>query len=342
MRNFVTVISAGILAFGFASCQSNSVEGPAASVAQCDRQCLEGIMDQYLAAMVARDASKAPFAKTVKLTENADTISLSNATQGLWAGSTALRDYKLYVADPQAGQVAYVGVVQENDKPALLSMRLKIDNKQITEAEMIVVRNTNERNLWTMKTPPPAYSQALAPEEKVSRDELVKISNLYFDGIVKIDSSIVPWDDDCYRLENGMWTAGYKLPEALAVNMPDPSTMPKPKPKTSGSGGPPSMRRSSCAEGLDSGALAVIESITPRRTPVVDEERGVTWGVYVFNHAGVETVTLPDGRVQPAAYFAGNPNSMPISELFKITRGKIKDIMAIGVIRPYKSNSGWD
>jgi hypothetical protein len=32
---------------------------------------------------------------------------------------------------------------------------------------------------------------------------------------------------------------------------------------------------------------------------------------------------------------------MPISELFKIKGGKIRDIMAVGVINKYKSDSGW-
>jgi hypothetical protein len=31
-----------------------------------------------------------------------------------------------------------------------------------------------------------------------------------------------------------------------------------------------------------------------------------------------------------------------MSELFKIKAGKIRDIMAIGVIKGYKTGSGWD
>jgi hypothetical protein len=50
---------------------------------------------------------------------------------------------------------------------------------------------------------------------------------------------------------------------------------------------------------------------------------------------------MPDGSIKPAAYFAGQPNSMPISELFKIKGGKIRDIMAVGVVNKYRSDSGW-
>jgi hypothetical protein len=328
MRKLLTVVAMGILIF--AAAQNAN--------AQCDRQCLEGFVNQYLAAMAAHDASKAPFAPNVKYTENAKALTFPKPAEGLWSTVSSLGDYKLYVADPKAGQVAFVGLVKENDKTALLSMRLRIENKKITEIESIVVRNMMEGNLWTMKTPPPEFSRALAPEERVSREELVRISSVYFDGIVKITSKIVPWHDECYRLENGMWTAGRKLPPELAVHEPKAAAAPK----MPGPGGGGAFDRGACPAAFDSGVFALIESIEPRRTPVVDEERGVTWGVYMFNHPGVETVKMPDGSIQKAAYFAGQPNSMPMSELFKIKGGKILDIMAIGVVNKYKSGSGWE
>ena len=330
MRKLLVVIAMGFLCIGMAVAQTQDQA--------CDRQCLEGFVNQYLAALVAHDASKAPFESAVKYTENAKVLSLASPKEGLWTSISGLGDYKFYVADPKAGQVAFVGLVKENDKTALLSMRLRIENKKISEVESIVVRNMTEGNLWTLKTPPAEFSRALAQDERVSREELVRISSVYFDGIVKITSKIVPWHDECYRLENGMWTAGPKLPAEIAVNEPKLDAAAKtPRP-----GGGGAFARGRCAEAFDSGVFALIESIEPRRTPVVDEERGVTWGVYMFNHPGVETVKMPDGSIQKAAYFAGQPNSMPMSELFKIKGGKIRDIVAVGVVNPYKSGSGWE
>jgi hypothetical protein len=320
MRKLLIAVVMGIFFIGMAAAQGGK--------AQCDRKCLEGFVNQYLAAMAARDSSKAPFAANVKYTENAKVLPMAKPGLG---------DYKFFIADPKAGQVAFVGLVKEGDKTALLSMRLRVENRKIAEVESVVVRNMNEANLWTLKTPPAEFSRALAPEERVSRAELVRISSVYFDGIVKITSKIVPWHDECYRLENGMWTAGPKLPPEIAANEPKTSTAPK----MPGPGGG-AFGRGRCAEAFDSGVFALIESIEPRRTPVVDEERGVTWGVYMFNHPGVETVKMPDGSIQKAAYFAGQPNSMPMSELFKIKGGKIRDIMAIGVVNKYKSGSGWE
>ena len=336
MRKPLIIAVTGLLFVGIAA-------GPAAG--QCNRQCLEGFVNQYLNAMVAHDASKAPFANNARYTENAKDISLAKPTEGLWAASTSLGDYRLYVADPQQGQVAFVGLVNEGGKPAILSMRLKIENQKITEIESIVVRNMTEANLWTMKTVPVEFTRALDPKERVSRQELVRLSKGYFEAIVKSNSKLVRWSDECYRLENGMWTAGAKLPPELAANEPKNAPPPKTAAKAaSGANTPPpspAFNRGACTAGIDSGVFALIESIDPRRTPVVDEERGTTWGVYVFNHPGVKEVKMPDGSIKPAAYFAGQPNSMPISELFKIKSGKIRDIMAVGVINKYKSDSGW-
>jgi hypothetical protein len=310
----------------------------AISVAQaadpCNRQCLEGFMNQYLDAMVAHNVSKAPIAGNARYTENAKDISLAQPKTGLWAASTSLGNYKLCIADPQQEQVAFVGLLNENAKPVILSMRLKIENRKIAEIESIVVRDVAEANLWTLKTVPVEFTRALDPKERVSRQELIRYSKNYFEAIVKSNSKLVPWSDECYRLENGMWTAGAKLPPELAVN--EPKTSPKPGAQVS-----EAFNRGACNAGIDSGVFALIESIDPRRTPVVDEERGVTWGVYVFNHPGVKEVKMPDGSIKPAAYFAGQPNSMPISELFKVKSGKIRDIMAVGVINSYKSDSGW-
>jgi hypothetical protein len=325
MRKLLIMAVAGFLFTGTARGQA---------VGQCNRQCLEVFINQYLNAMVAHDVSKAPFAANARYTENAKEISLAKPSEGLWAVRTSLGDYKLYISDPQQGQIAFVGLVKEGEKPAILSMRLRIENRKITEIESIVVRNMSEENLWTMKTVPPEFARALDPQERVSRQELVRTSKGYFEAIVKSNSKLVSWSDECYRLENGMWTAGAKLPPELAAN--EPKTSPKPGAKLS-----PAFNRQACTAGIDSGVFALIESIDPRRTPVVDEERGITWGVYMFNHPGKKEVKMPDGSIKPAAYFVGQPNSMPMSELFKIKSGKLRDIMAVGVINKYKSDSGW-
>lgn len=309
MRKLLAIFFVGVFAVGIAATQAQES-------GSCDRKCLEAIADQYLAAMVAHDASKAPFAKKFIFTEN--TIKLP-PTEGLWFTSSGLGDFKFYLCDLRTGQVAWVGIAKEHDKPVILSLRLKVVNRRITEAESIVIRDLNERNLVNLKTAPPAFSEILAPSERVSRQEMIRISNVYFDALDKMSDRDVPFDRECYRLENGILTAG-SFPGA-----------PPPDPK---------MPRSPfCANGDISPVLKTIYNFRPRRIPVIDEEKGITWGIYCFNHRGLATVTMPDGKIVPT-YFQ-TPNTMPMSEMFKIKNGKIRDILGFGTVMPYGIGDGW-
>ncbi len=294
-------------------------------IGACDRACLEGIVDQYLGAMVAHDASKAPFAKVFKFTENGVKLP---PTEGLWFTSTGLGEYKFYVADPQQGQVGFVGIVKEHDKPVILALRLKVVNRKITEAESIVARNISEKNLENLKTAPSELSKPLAPSERVSRQELIRLSNLYFDAIEKTDGSLVPWDPECYRIENGMLTASPKPAETSSA-----------QPSTAAGGPSPIPAGSTCEDGLSSGMLKTIYNIRPRRVAVVDEERGLTWGVYNFNHRGVLTVRMRDGSIRNS--YAPTPETISIAEVFKIKNGRIRDIIAVGTRVPYGAGDGW-
>jgi hypothetical protein len=309
MRKSLAIIFIGILAAGIAAAQTTSA-------GSCNRACLEGIADQYLAAMVAHDASKAPLANNFIFTEN--TIKRP-PTEGLWFTASGLTDYKFYISDLQEGQVAWVGIAKEHDKPVLLSLRLKVVNRKITEAESIVVRDVNEKSLANLKTPPPAFSETLAPSERISRKEMLKIPNLYFDALAKLNDRDVPFARDCYRLENGMLTAG-SYPGAPP---PDPA-MP---------------RSPFCANGDIPPSLKTIYNVKPRRSAVIDEERGIVWGVYCFNHRGFDKIVMPDGKVYPS-YFT-SPNTMPAAEIFKVKNGKIRDIFAYGTMLPYGIGDYW-
>jgi hypothetical protein len=64
----------------------------------CDRACLEGFIDQYLAALVACDPEKLPLAKNARYTENGQELKLGD---GMWGPTVTLGSYKLYFADPQ-------------------------------------------------------------------------------------------------------------------------------------------------------------------------------------------------------------------------------------------------
>jgi hypothetical protein len=179
----------------------------------CDRACLETIADQYIAAMVAHDASKAPFAPEVKFTENTIKLPL---TEGLWFTASGVGDFKFYVCDPQTGQVAWTGIAKEHNQPVFLSVRLKLVNRRITEAESIVVRDVNAKVLGNLKNPPPAFTENLESSERMTRRQMLRMPDIYFEALDKLNDSAIPWDKDAYRFENGMVTCGL-IPGAVSM-----------------------------------------------------------------------------------------------------------------------------
>src|ERR1700683_3294370 len=218
-----------------------------ALVAGCDRPCLTGVLDQYLNAMAANDSKKAPVAANIKYTENAARLPLS---EGLWFTAAGLTDYKIVLADPPGSAAAFIGVVTEHMPPGqpprntILALRIKVANRQITEAEAVVVRGVNERNMANLRTPRPALLETLTAAQRRPRADLIKISNLYFDAIEQSSGTVAPFDDNCNRLENGMRTAGPPLPGAAQSS-----------PQTKGPGGGGTQR---CADGMNSGVFQVI------------------------------------------------------------------------------------
>ncbi len=74
-------------------------------------ECLEGFVDKYLQAMADGTVDPALFAPTARFTENGIELPLGN--EGLWATTSAVGRYKLYVPDVETQQVAFLGTVME-------------------------------------------------------------------------------------------------------------------------------------------------------------------------------------------------------------------------------------
>jgi hypothetical protein len=285
------------------------------------RASLEGIMDQYLEALVAHEPNRMPLSKKIKHTENTVPLPLG---EGLWATASDLPSYRLYVCDTQTGQVGLYGYMKENGFPILIASRLKTEEGLITEIENIVVRQGErpfvEENL---KKPRRVFLEALKPEETVSREEMVRVSDLYFDGLEQDNGDIIPLWDECNRIENSMQT----------TNNPD---LFPPDPKR------PKMPLD-CRGQINAKSFAYITEIRPRRWTVVDEERGITFGTFMFHHKGtVKSVKVPGVGTVEMIPVAQRPFSAAISELFKVASGKIKEIEAIMISLPYGAKSGWD
>lgn len=283
--------------------------------APCDRACLDGLVDQYFAALVAHNPSRLPLAKSVKYTENGQMLKLGD---GMWGPAGSHGDYRLTFADPEAGQVGCLTVVEENGHPAVVGLRLKVENQRISEIEAIVARKAHDA--WVKPEgliDHPILREALAPSEQRPRQEMIAITNSYFEGLEQATDKLTPFDPNCTRVENGNITA----------NNP---------------AGPSPIHRMTAGEQFATGFSKFITHIRERRFPVVDEERGLVFAIIFFDHAGtVKTVTLGNGTTFTVPPPYDTPYTFLIGELFKIKDGKICRIEAVLLPVPYGMRSGW-
>jgi len=206
-----------------------AVQAPAAVFAAeaCDRSCLEGFVDKYLDAVVAHKPSAVPIAANARFTEDGQRLVIGD---GLWNTMKAKGKYRLFVTDVPAGQVAFIGTIAEDHRdadkstPALIALRLKVENKTITQIEQLVVRNESAAtNVEKAGAPRPAFLKAVPAASRMSRADLIKTANKYFTGMQNNDGKgDYPFADDCNRLENGGLTTNAPVKEGQT--RPDPQT----------------------------------------------------------------------------------------------------------------------
>ena len=285
----------------------------------CDRACLHGFVEQYLAALVAHDPSRLPLARGVKFTENGQALKLGD---GLWGTASALTSHRIYADDPEAGQVAFIGALQENGAHIILALRLKVEIRRITEIETIVTR----KEAGSFARPEafvekPVFSETLAPAERRSRQTMIAIANSYFSAIERGHGErYVPFDKDCNRVEDGVQTTN--------------------NPSANLGGNANNTLGLGCAEQIKTGQFQPDTAIRDRRFLVVDVERGLVFVFGFFDHdATLRTYTLTDGRTVQQTRTA--PWTWEIAELFKIKDGKIRQIEALVNAVPYSMKPGW-
>jgi hypothetical protein len=297
----------------------------------CDRACLEGFVDRYLDALVAHQPAQLPLSPGVRFTEDGQQLAIGD---GLWRTLRAKGHYRLFVDDVPAGEVAFFGTIEEDNRDpakttgAAIALRLRIRDQQVTEIEQIVIRDENAAKRIDAMTVNPIYLQDVPASQRESRAALIATANKYFTGMQQNDGrGDYPFADDCNRIENG----------GQATNVPTPPGQTRPDPKTSlvYSG------QWSCLEQFKSGLIHFVWRIRDRRFVAVDEERGIVYAFGFFDHAGGDTrhFKAPDGRDVVAGPV--QPWTWEIAELFKVQGGKIHKIEALLQRSPYGMNSGW-
>jgi hypothetical protein len=290
-----------------------------------DRNDLVSLMDKYLNALVKHDPSGIPFTKDVKLVENTSPVRIG---EGLWKTATGgPTDFRIYVADTTDGQVAFMGVISENNNPTILAVRLKIIGGQISEIDHLVVHSNGTPLNPNMSEVRPGLIEPVDPSERVPREEMLRIANSYYDAIVRDDGTIAPFADESQRRENGGITANdqTQTPEEAAKD--DFSVY----------------RKMKCSDQLSSGVMGYITDINRRRFIAVDEKMGLVFAFSIFVHSGepkILKITGVPGITERANNWG--PFDLPAAHVFKIRNGRIYEIEAIGYIAQHGITNGWE
>jgi hypothetical protein len=257
--------------------------------AACDRDCLRSTLDRYLEAVVAHDPSKAPLVIGFRQTENAINVAPG---RGVWQSVTALGNVQRRYFDAVSGQAGYYGTVVEGDETAVVTVRLRVENRELTEAEWYIARAddpgmrgprepggppANLHNPEYLEQHPPP--QRVVPRnERVDRATLGRIADSYFDAITSHDRSVALVHEGCGRAENGSPAPGgaFLPPAPRAAGAPPP---PPPPPAAGAQGAQPGVGSRDCVAGLENFNLSMV---TARRNPLIDEEAQVVLSLGVF------------------------------------------------------------
>ena len=313
-----------------------ALQGPV----QCDRACLQQTTDQVLAAMVAHDASKLPLAPGVRYTENGQALALND---GFWNTASGRGKYSHYFLDPRTDQAGFMGVVKENGDDVIMGLRIALQGRQISEIEAVMGRSglgtagpNGAKNLEALGKPDDIWFRDIPPAERASREDIIRVSNMYFTGLQNNDGKgdYSFFADDCYRLENGIQTTSGPHP---APPRPPPAAGAPTPPARPG----PNMSALGCKQGFATGFFRIVTRIRDRRFPLVDEDKGVAFSFAFFDHAGnVHDFPLSDGTISAGGIKA--PFTWEIAEAFRVEKGKIKTVEAVLNNAPYGLKGGWE
>jgi hypothetical protein len=282
-----------------------------------NRTALYGVLDGYLAALAARDPDRVEWACAPLTSENNVMLEVGD---GLWGTIEGIGDYRLRFADAKTGQVGYFGTVDEPGEESAFTVRLAVDPQgKVTEAETIVVRQSDSG----IKFENPRYWDKpilnANPEKPSLRDDMVRLSNGYFDTLQLNDGTLhTKFHPDCDRVENGVQTT--HNPEFAKI-VP--------------------VSALGCEAQFRMGNYRYDDRLRGRRFPLIDEERGLVLAFGFIDHCGrLAEYQLTDGRTVQSP--VRRPHSFYLAELFKIDDGMIMQIEANFITVPYHMPSPWD
>ena len=277
---------------------------PAAAQSDCNRACLTGFIDIYFKALAANDPASVPLAPKAKITSNSKVVPLA---QAFWA-SADRTIYRWDIVNERLGDTGTEAVVQNADgSKTMYVLRLKVQNKTITEVEAIKANQGEADRLWGpdgLKEVSPNLRLTIREAEQDSYYGLIAAAEAYwraFQTNGTPEYHPAPLLPDMLRFENGLQTTGMVRDGAYV----------------------------SAQEGFDRGRF-LGRNIWDRRYPVVDTERGIVLSIVRFG--------LKDGMKSQNVVTS---NDRLVGEFFAVKNGRIQEVHAVLFNLPDAEPSGW-
>ena len=290
----------------------------------CNRECLEGFIDLYLRALVARDPARLPLAANVRLVENNQILEIG---QGTWRTVTGLGTYRHYFSDVAAGQAAMIGIVEENGTKIIYDLRLAIDDGEITEIEVMIPRAANAALLYEEHgVPHQKFLETIPPQQRLSREELVAVADKYLSGMEHNDPNgdYSFFHDECDRWEHAERTTNND-PEAY------------------GHSSDTVFVTLNCREQFQTGFLGFVTRIRDRRYVIIDEQRQTVFAFATLDHDGtIREIPLSDGRTFVVPPYFSSPRTLQVGEAWRIEDGKLRQIEMTLTELPYGTRPGFE
>jgi hypothetical protein len=287
-----------------------------------DSQCLTALVDKYFAALVAHNPRQIPFAMNARFVENVDAKPIG---EGLWRTATAApTTFKIYVPDPALGEIGFMGMMEEEGRPLMIGLRLKVVDGLVTEAEHVLARGISQRNLQYLQTVRPALLTVIPEGQRMKRYEIAGIAYSYYDALNRNNGHLSPMSDTGSRRENGSPSSNSGIPDSEADESPNYSGMPN-------------------VAQFNTNMMAYIDDIDNVRVFAVDPVSGLAMGFSHFRHSMLKKTTpiynvpgVSSRSLEMPAF------DLPAAHVFKISKGEIHDIEAMGFATKYLSPSGWE
>ena len=193
--------------------------GSAAQAAECDRDCLRGMITRYVEAIVAHAPQSLPLAENVRFTEDSRELKLGD---GAWKTVTRAGSFRQDYLDVRRGIAASHVELYEEAGQLQYSVVLRIVDQKITGVETLLNRITPTSKFQpdSLGKPLRKMNDPVPRDKRMQRADLIRVALTYTEGLrIGNFADATPFAKDAYRVENGVFIAGEGCPRANCAGL---------------------------------------------------------------------------------------------------------------------------